>query len=157
MTSMQYELNILKEQIVLGDQVVFYTEKRKHYFTWREKFSIISKTSFLMSLIGKQRYLIMDDNEKLIGNLKLKGLRSLSLDISYQGNHIVEYVRLMRNFFAIQYSFQIASVKYNLNKGRDKLTLNCVSMPSEIEILIGCLILYFSHQIWRSDYSEPGE
>ena len=154
---MQLELNILKEQIILGDQVVFYTKKRKYHFIWRGKFSIINKTSFLSSLIGKQRYLIIDDNEKLIGNLKLKGLRSLSLDISYQGNHIVEHVMLMRNFFTIQYSFQIASVKYILNKGRDKLILNCMGMPNDVEVLMGCLILYFSHKIWRGDYTDLGE
>ena len=150
---MQLELNILKEQILLDNQVVFCTKKRKHHFIWRGEFSIINKTSFLSSLIGKQRYLIIDDNEKLIGNLKLKGLRSLSLDISYQGNHIVEHVMLMRNFFTIQYSFQIASVKYILNKGRDKLILNCMGMPNDVEILMGCLILYFSHKIWRNDHT----
>lgn len=153
---MQHELNILKGRIILGDQVVFYTKKRKHYFTWRGKFSIISKTSFLLNLIGKKRYLIMDDNEKLIGNLKLQGLGSLSLDISYQGNHIVEHVRLMSNFFTIQYSFQIASVKYILNKWRNKLILNCMSMPNDVEILMGCLILYFSHKI-GSSYMDLGE
>ena len=150
---MQLELNILKEQIILDDQVVFYTKKRNHHFIWKGKLSIINKTPFLLSLIGKQRYLIIDDNEKPIGNLKLKGLRSLSLDISYQGHHIVEHVMLMRNFFTIQYSFQIASVKYILNKGRDKLILDCMGMPNDVEILMGCLILYFSHQIWRNDHT----
>ena len=60
---------------------------------------------------------------------------------------------LMRNFFTIQYSFQIASVKYILNKGRDKLILDCMGMPNDVEILMGCLILYFSHQIWRNDHT----
>ena len=154
---MQLELNILKEQIILGDQVVFYTKKRNHHFIWRGKFSIINKTPFLLSLIGKQRYLIIDNNEKLIGNLKLQGLGSLSLDISYQGNHNVERVILIRNFFTIQYSFQIASVKYILNKERDKLILDCMGMPNDVEILIGCLILYFSHQILSGEYTDPGE